>query len=230
MPDFTDPAHQFPYRHGDTTVLGPEIFSSTPEPCPEAVISWKGENFTPQPLALQGSEPRYVPEGTQVVDRARGETICVCAGVMSAKLIAQALSADFDRWPRRHRGVRGERELVGPLIDVPQGVRPAIPAHGEPPPVCTGGGSTTPGAGHCGDMTCPVHNKTVEYDGYQVRPGAPCTVTTVFRPVTIDGLCEGYAERYQVTYLDTAEGVGPLHASHGRAMTWLHAAPARESR
>lgn len=40
----------YPHKDGDVFVLGPEIFASTDTPSKDTVISWQGENFTPDSL------------------------------------------------------------------------------------------------------------------------------------------------------------------------------------
>ena len=39
------PSRDFPYRDGDITVLGPEIFANADQ----SVICWRGQNYTRQP-------------------------------------------------------------------------------------------------------------------------------------------------------------------------------------
>lgn len=38
----------YPYPSGDTTVLGPQVISSTTGPAENTVLNWRGENFVPQ--------------------------------------------------------------------------------------------------------------------------------------------------------------------------------------
>lgn len=40
----------YPYPSGDTTVLGPQVISSTTGPAENTVLNWRGENFVPQRL------------------------------------------------------------------------------------------------------------------------------------------------------------------------------------
>lgn len=50
-------AHVYPFESGDVTVLGPQIFASTPEPQFDTVINWRGMNFAEQVDQVDESHP-----------------------------------------------------------------------------------------------------------------------------------------------------------------------------